>query len=184
LLLGCGLAARFETPRNPDVYHIGEHGWAGDSIYFRVYQTSEPAAHPSLPKIEIECRSCNLVAAPTEVQFDAVGYTRIFFPEVRNLLSARIRVHGKGIDTTFVQKQRLPEAAAAYYHLAQPLVGRILVTQLAMLYSDTTQDSVLTSAQMADEINIFGEWKKFYLIHHPLFPGPVYLLKNNAVRLN
>jgi len=190
VFVGCGLMARFETPRNPDVYHVGEHGWmsdhpgAGDSIYFRLYKTSEPTANPSLPSMKLECASCNLFDHPIEPQFDASGNARVFIPEARNLLSVRIHIHGKGIDTTFVQKQRLPDAATAYYHLTQPLIGRVLVTQLAMLYSDTTQDSVLTSAQLSDEVNIYGEQKTFYLAHHPLFSAPVYLLKSNAVRLN
>ena len=166
-----------------NVYHVGQHGWLGDSIYFRVYPTSDSAVHPGLPKMTIVCRSCNLVEAPERLNFDEQGVTRVYIPEAVHQISARLCVHGHGIDTTFIQKQRSPQEATQFYKLSTPLIGRALIDQFALLYKDTTQDSVVAHADRGDEMNIFGEYSGFYLVHHPMFSDPLYLLKEDAVRL-
>ncbi len=188
---GCASWFTYSVPPNPDKYHLAEHGWladarsSDDSIYFRLYRTSEPtAANPSLPTVTVDCRSCNLIEEPLPVQFDPTGTARVFIPEARQLLSVRLHIHGSGIDTTFVQKQPAPEQATSIYKLATPLKGRVLVTQLAILAPDTTLDRAICTAQIGDELNIFGERSGFYLVHHPLFHEPLYLLKENAVRIN
>jgi hypothetical protein len=178
LLFGTGAPAV-----NPNEYHIGSHEWIGDSISVRVYRTSEPDAHPSLPKMTAECQSCNLTHPPEQIQFNPDGTAHIYFPEARQLLSARLNLKGDGIDTTFIQKQRVPHEAMLYFHLSQPLIGRVLVHQFAPLYFDSTQDSIVTSADVGDELNIYSEHSEFYLVHHPNFPAPLYLFKGNAVRL-
>ena len=181
---GCASWFTYETPVNPDKYHVGNHGWDHDSLYFRVFRTSEPSADPSLPKITVECRSCNLVQDPLKPDFDRLGKARLYIPEARNLIGVRLHVKGSGIDTTFIQKQPSPEIATSVYHLSTPLTGRILVTQLALLYSDTTMGTSPATAQTGDELNIFGERPGFYLVHHPLFHDPLLLLKDDAVRIN
>ncbi|HET6401539.1 MAG TPA: hypothetical protein VFH95_09090 [Candidatus Kapabacteria bacterium] len=178
LLFGTGA-----PPNNPNTYHIGAHEWVGDSISVRVYRTSEPSATTSLPKITAECLSCNLTHPPEQLAFNSEDRAIIYFPEARQLISSRLELKGSGIDTTFIQFQRPPAEATAYFHLSRPLVGRVFVNQLAPLYLDTTQDSVVTSASKADELNIYGEHSAFYLVHHPNFPMPLYLLKSNAVRM-
>lgn len=183
LVPGCASWFTYSVPPNPDTYHVGNYGWDHDSIFFRLYRTSEPAAKPSLPDITLDCRSCNLIEDPIHPQFDQTGTARVFIPEARQLLSVRLHVHGSGIDTTFVQKQPSPEFATAYYKLATPLTGRILVTQLALLCRDTLLDKPVATAQIGDELNIFGEHSRFYLVHHPLFSEPLFLLKENAVRI-
>ena len=166
-----------------NAYHVGRQGWDADSIYLRVYKTSDSSARPGLPKMTVECRSCNLVNEPSLLNFDEQGIARIYIPEAPHLISARLHVHGHGIDTSFIQKQRPPQEAVQYYKLSQPLTGRVLVDHFALLYSDTTQDSVIANAQLGDEMNIFGEHSVFYLVHHPLFSNPLYLLKEDALRL-
>jgi hypothetical protein len=175
-----------------NTYRLGEHGWAGDSIYFRVYKASDSLAIPSLPKIKVSCSSCNLVNPPKQVEFDNHDFARIYIPESAQMISARLRVHGHGIDTTFIQKQRSPAEASAYYKLSMPLAGRVLIAQFAPLYLDTTQDSVVATANVGDEMNLFDATTivlsknaraAFYLVHHPMFPMPLYLLKEDAVRL-
>lgn len=178
LLLGTGA-----PPVNPNEYHIGAHEWIGDSISVRVYRTSEPSAHPILPKIIAECQSCNLSQPPEPLQFNSEGIARIYFPEARQGISARVNLKGSGIDSTFIQSQRPPEEATAYFHLSEPLVGRVLVSQFAPLYLDSTQDSVITSANTGDELNIYAERSAFYIVHHPNFRAPLYLFKGDAVRL-
>jgi hypothetical protein len=166
-----------------NVYHVGQHGWLGDSIYFRVYQTSDSAAYPGLPKITAECRSCNLVERPSRLNFNEWGIARVYIPEAVHQISARLHVRGHGIDTTIIQKQRSPEEATQFYKLSAPLIGRVLINQFALLYNDTMQDSVMIHADRGDEMNIFGEQSNFYLVHHPMFSDPLYLLKEDAVRL-
>jgi hypothetical protein len=184
LLIGCSSST--------NTYRVGEHGWAGDSIYFRVYKASDSLAISSLPKMKVSCSSCNLVNPPEEVHFDGRNYARVYIPESLQLISARLRVRGHGVDTTFIQKQRPPNEAQAFYKLSTPLVGRVLISQFAPLYLDSTQDSVVATANIGDEMNLFDETTivlsknaraAFYLVHHPMFSMPLYLLKDNAVRL-
>jgi hypothetical protein len=165
------------------VYHIGAHQWVGDSIVVRVYQTSAPSGHPSLPGITVNCLSCNLTNSPSSLTFDDSGVARIYIPEARQLLSARLHLHGSGIDTTFIQTQRAPGDATTYFHLSQPLIGRVLVERFALLYVDSTQDSVVASAIVGDELNIFADHRVFYAVQHPNFDHPLLLLKKDAVRL-
>ncbi len=168
---------------NPNVYHIGAHRWVGDSISVRVYRTSEPLQNTTLPKIVARCQSCNLTHPPEQLHFSRTDRAIIYFPEARELVSARVNLKGSGIDTTFIQFQRPPAEAMTYFHLTRPLVGRVMVNQFAPLYLDTTQDSVVTSANQGDELNIYGEHSAFYVVQHPNFRKPLYLLKSNAVRL-
>jgi hypothetical protein len=177
MICGCGSSG------NPDVYHVGTHEWVGDSISVRVYRTSMPSEHSSLPGMKVDCRSCNLTNAPLELHFNDSGIARIYIPETRQLLSARLHLHGSGIDTTFIQTQHAPIEATKYFHLATPLVGRILVDHFALLYLDTTQDSIVNSANVGDELNIYGERSAFYCVHDPNFEQPLFLLKEDAVRL-
>ena len=177
LFAGCGSSG------NPDVYHVGNHAWVGDSILVHVYRTSAPSDHSSLPGIKVDCRSCNLTNAPIDLDFNDSGVARIYIPETRQQLSARLHVHGSGIDTTFIQTERSPIEATKYYHLTKPLVGRVLVDQFAVLYSDSTKDSVVTTANIGDELNIFGSGTSFYFVHHPNFNQPLFLLKQDAIRL-
>jgi hypothetical protein len=177
VMSGCGAGG------NPDVYRIGEHGWNGDTIYFKVFRTKEPEAHSWPSNIEVTCLSCNLITGEKRVAINDSGFAHVFIPESRELISMRLRIEGHGIDTTFIQTQRPPEQATNFFALQRPLIGRVLVEHLALLYSDSTQDSVVTSAQRGDELNIFGEQRAFFIVHHPRFSFPLYLLKTDAVRL-
>ncbi len=177
LLGGCGSSG------NPDVYHVGMHEWVDDSISVRVYRTSAPTEHPSLPSITLDCRSCNLANPSLNLAFNDSGIANIYIPETRQQLSARLHLHGSGIDTTFIQTERPPIEATKYFHLANPLIGRVLVAHFALLYLDTTQDSIVANANIGDELNIFGNNRSFYFIHHPNFNQPLYLLKEDAIRL-
>lgn len=131
----------------------------------------------------VNCASCNLVNPPERAVFDESGLGRVFIPEAGELISARLHVTGSGIDTTFIQTQRPPLEAMHHFALRDALVGRVLVDQLALLYRDTTQDSVVASAQTGDELNIYSERSAFFVVHHPRFAEPLYLLKADAVRL-
>src|SRR5579871_2804935 len=156
LLSACGSGG------NPDVYHIGKHGWTGDTIYVKLFRTKDPSSQSWPSKIKVKCLSCNLIERPQKIELNDSGYAHIFIPEASQLVSTRLHVEASGIDTTFIQTQRPPEQATQYYRLASPLIGRVLVEQLALLYSDSTQDSVVTSSQLGDELNIFRQDRVFY----------------------
>ncbi len=185
LLSGCSIFNLFGSgvEKNPDEYRVGSHEWVGDSIQLRIYRTSEPDANPSLPGITAECKSCNFLEPAKQLSFNAEGEALLYFPEARQLISPRIHLHGSGIDTTFIQTQRQPLQAMAYYHLRRPLVGRVLVGEFAPLYLDSTQDSVAASANVGDELNLYGERSAFFIVQHPNFSMPLYLYKGDAVRL-
>src|ERR1035441_2342163 len=115
---GCSSWWTVEPPKpNPNVYHIGEHGWSGDSIYFRVYRTADSSAKPGLPEAEVDCKSCNLIKSPLKAEFDQSGMARICIPETWQTISARLHIRGNGIDTTFIQTQRSPRAAMEFFVL-------------------------------------------------------------------
>jgi hypothetical protein len=177
LFAGCGSSG------NPDAYHVGAHQWVGDTIEVHVYRTSAPADRPSVPNMKVDCHSCDLTNSPTDLVFNDSGVARIYIPEAPQLVSARLHIHGSGMDTTFIQKQRSPQEATRFYHLSKPLVGRVYVDQFALLYLDTTRDSVVGSANVGDELNIFGIGTAFYAIHHPNFSNPLFLLKQDAIKL-
>lgn len=171
-----------ENPKNPDVYHIGAHEWSADTILVHIYKTSDSSEHVSLPRMTAECRSCNMPVNPEELSIDSADVAHIFLPQAAQSISARIRMQGKGIDTTFIQTERSPEAAMAFYHLPKPLVGRVMIEHFALLYLDTTQDSVVATANVGDELNIYGSRSAFYEVEHPNFAEPLYLLKFDAFR--
>jgi hypothetical protein len=168
---------------NPDVYRLGRHRWMGDSILVHVYRTSDSSSNASLPHMTAECASCDFVYEPVALKFDSAGNAAIYFPEAGQRISARLHLAGKGIDTTFIQKERSPEDAMTFYRLSEPLVGRVMVIHMALLYSDTTQDSVLTTTDQGDELNIYGSQGAFYAVEHPNFTKPLYLLKSEAFRI-
>jgi hypothetical protein len=191
LLSGCSLINNFsnggfDTSKNPDVYHIGTHWWSGDTIVVHAYKTADTTAPMSARSLTVECMSCNIIEKAFDVAFDNAGNGRIYIPEARSLLSVRLHLVGKGIDTTIIHKQRPPQEATTYFGLTNPLTGRVLINQFAVLYRDTTQDSVMSNANLGDELNIYGEAKPhshFLVVHHPNFREPLYLLKEDAVRL-
>ena len=50
--------------------------------------------------------------------------------------------------------------------------------------SQTNGNESIDTGLPGDELNIFGESGMFYLVHHPLFSKPHYLLKSNAIRIH
>ena len=187
LISGCGLIhglsnGGFDNKQNPNVYHLGDHWWSGDTIVVHAYKTADTLT-PMSASLTADCRSCNIIEKPFSVAFDDHGIGRIYIPEARSLVSTRIHLSGSGIDTTFIHKQRSPQEATAYYDLVRPLTGRVFITEFAPLYLDPKQDSIASNANVGDELNIYSESKAFYEVHHPNFREPLYLLRENAVRM-
>jgi hypothetical protein len=132
----------------------------------------------------VRCLSCNLVDSWWEIDLDSTGRGKIQINETNSLVSARLRVTANRCDTAVMLKQRSPKDAQAFYHLTQPLVGRVMLIQLGILYADSLQSRVASHADPGDELNIFGELRDFYLVHDPMYSTPLYLLKRSALRLN
>src|SRR5690349_1666336 len=89
--IGCGLINNvsnggFNNQKNPDVYHVGEHRWVGDTILVHLYKTSEPTLAMTSAIVQVECRSCNVVTKPFDVGFDNAGNGHIYIPEAHALL--------------------------------------------------------------------------------------------------
>ena len=175
LLQSCGAS--------PDIYRVSWIRWSGDSIRLQVVDKQDPAKPIAGLETEFECLNCNLYLEPWTRELDANGETAFLLPESRQLITTRIAVRADGIDTPAVLFQRSPEEATQYYRLSTPLTGRIMTTGTSMLYHDDNLDSVAIALEMQDEANIFSELDDFYLVHHPFFPNPLYLLKLGVVRV-
>lgn len=174
ILTGCGSSAT--------MYKATPIPWAGDTIQFQL-QSIADGSHPSNESVDVYCRNCNVITLGWETKLDQNGIGRVYIPESMTMLSTWLKVKASGIDTTIVVKQIPPANAFTRYHLSQPLVGRVMAIQFAPLYSDSTMDSVVTSIESGDELNIYKEDQYTYQVHHPRYNNPLFLVRTNAVRL-
>jgi hypothetical protein len=149
----------------------------------QVVNKQDPPRPVSGLETEFECLNCNLHLEPWERELDQNGEARFFLPEARQLITTRIAVRAHGIDTPAVLHQRDPEEATRYYKLTQPLTGRVMLTSFALLYLDSTFDSVAIGIDLQDEVNIYSENSDYYIVHHPFFPQPLYLRKLGVTRV-
>jgi hypothetical protein len=175
VLIGCG--------RSTNTLRVLSPAWSGDSIVFKLAQIADTAQPAKAGSAEIRCLSCNIIRENFTVSINNRGHAATYIPDARNSVSVQLRINASGVDTAFRVKQPLPKDAENWYRLKQPLIGRVLTTSFALLYSDTTQETVASSLAPGDEINFFNETSAFYLVHHPAFIQPLYLLKRNAIRL-
>ena len=157
--------------------------WSGDSIALQVVDKQATPQPVSGLETEFECLTCNIHLEPWMIPLDQNGEARFVIPESKQLLTTRVAVRAHGIDTPAVLLQRPPEEAKAYFKLAKPLTGRVLLLGLSLLYVDTTFDSVAVSARLQDEINIYSEEPEYFVVHHPLFEHPLYLRKLGVTRV-
>jgi hypothetical protein len=169
------------TPK--DLYRVSYIRWAGDSVDLQVVNKQTTPQPVAGLETEFECLNCNLYIEPWERTLDDQGRTTFLIPESRQLVTTRIAVRAHGIDTPAVLHQRDPEQATQYYKLGKALTGRVLLTSLALLYFDSTFDSVAISVDLQDEMNIYSEQPDYFVVHHPYFPQPLYLRKLSAVRV-
>jgi hypothetical protein len=180
-VLVCGLIQACATPK--DLYRVSSIRWVGDSIALQVVNKQDPPRPVSALETEFECLNCNLHLDSWERELDQKGEARFLLPEAKQLVTTRIKVSAYGIDTPAVLHQRDPEEATRYYRLATPLTGRVLVTSLSLLYTDTTFETVAISLDLQDELNIYDERPDYFIVHHPFFPQPLYLRKLGVVRV-
>jgi hypothetical protein len=164
-------------------YRVKSLAWQNDSAVFSLVEKGELEKRFPLKEMDVNCLSCNLVTDEIDVKIDSNGNGGIVIPETMQLITTRFRVHAHGLDTTIIVRQRSPQDAQRIYHLKDSLIGRVMTTQLALLYADTTQEKVITTVDRGDELNIFKEHEMFFEVHHPRYSTPLYLLKRSAVRL-
>jgi hypothetical protein len=180
-ILLAGVMQSCASPK--DLYRVSYVRWVGDSVELQVVDKHDPPRPVAGLETEFECLNCNLYLEPWEKPLDANGKVAFQIPEARQLVSTRIAVRANGIDTPAVLHQREPEQATAFYRLAQPLTGRLLVTSLSLLYFDSTFDSVAIAVDLQDELNLYSEEPDHFVVHHPYFPQPLYLRKLGVVRV-
>lgn len=166
-----------------DLYRVSYVRWAGDSVELQVVNKQLPPQAVAKLETEFECLNCNLYLEPWTRELDASGKTSFLIPEARQLVTTRIAVRGYGIDTSAILNQREPDEATRYFNLEQPLIGRVLLTSLSILYFDSTCDSVAIALDLQDEVNIYSEHQDYFVVHHPYFPQPLYLRKLGVVRV-
>ena len=160
---------------------VEQTGWNGDTIEVRLKPDPNMAAKAST--IDVECLTCNYVEPPLEVRVGANTTAEIYYPEAIKRVSIGIHLSAKGVDTTLLIKQRTPKDAEAYFHLTKPLIGRIMASQLAMLYTDADMTDAPYHIERSDELNIYGEAGEFYVVQMPAVKEPLFVLKASAIRL-
>lgn len=181
ILLFAGVVQSCAAPT--DLYRVSYIRWAGDSVELQIVDKKNTPQPVAGLETEFECLNCNLYLEPWEKELDANGRVTFLIPEARQLVTTRIAVRAHGIDTSAVLNQRSPEEATAFYRLAQPLTGRVMLTSLSLLYIDSTFDSVGIALDLQDEVNVYSEHQDHFLVHHPYFPQPLYLRKLGVVRV-
>ena len=174
VLSSCGSAV--------DIYRLSAIDWKQDSIVLKITHKAGGGPAQGLG-LKVTCLTCNFHEPAWKVETNASGAAALLIPEARNLLSTRLGVLGSGIDTVGVLLQPSPQAATQLFNVGRPLIGRVLVTGLALLFVDSTMDSVAATAGLQDELNIFEEQTSFFLVHHPMFSHPLYMRKLGVVRL-
>jgi hypothetical protein len=184
LYIVCLCAALLASCSSPkDLYRVSWIRWEGDSIALQVVDKQATPQPVAGLETEFDCLTCNLVLEPWTIPLDQNGIARFWIPEAKQMLTTRVSVRAHGIDTPAVLNQRPPEEATRYYKLAKPLTGRVLLLSMALLYVDSTYDSVAVAGRQQDEINIYSEQEEHYLVHHPLFEHPLYLRKLGTTRV-
>lgn len=181
LLLLTGLLQSCSSSK--DLYRVSSISWHGDSIQVQVIDKQVPARPAAGLETELECLTCNFHLEPWYVTLDQKGTGRFLLPEAKQLITTRIAVRGDDIDTVAVLLQPSPEEAEDRFWLTRPLIGRVMLLGLAVLYYDSAYDSIAISARLQDEINIYAEEEDHYIVHHPHFSQPLYLRKLGVVRL-
>lgn len=88
-----------------------------------------------------------------------------------------------GLDSAFTLQPVSVEEANRKYHLQPPLIGRIMITQLAVVYEDSTMEKRIGELSRGDEANLFSESEVFYYVHHPTYSKPVVVLRSHAFRI-
>jgi hypothetical protein len=150
-------------------------GWEGERIRIQV---TPPGGSPTL-----ECLSCNqfIPPAPLSENSDGVAYVKV--DEASNAITSKFHIEAGGLDSAFTLQPPPIEEAMKKYKLSQPLTGRIMITQLAVIYEDSTMLKRVGSLTRGDEANLFSESEVFYYIHHPAYSKPVVVLRSHAFRL-
>jgi hypothetical protein len=154
-------------------------GWSGDKIRLQIGNGGSGL----FSKPTVTCVSCQTAIPPFPVTTDDNGVVEFNFPDAKEQIVTRFYIEANGIDTAVILQPPSPEIATRQYSLTPPLAGRVMVTQLAIIYRDTMMDATVGTLEREDEANIFGEDTRYYFVHHPLYREPVVVLKSHAIRI-
>ncbi len=155
-------------------------GWDANQVRI---QMTPPGGSSLFTKPALTCLSCNEATPTVATTFDDNGVLKFTLGEANENITHRFRLDASGIDTSLILKTPPPDVAMKRYGLSQPLIGRVLVTEFAMIYRDTTMSQTVGKLERQDEANIFSENETFFFIHHPRYKEPVVILKNSAIRM-
>jgi len=167
-LLGCGGSS-----------NTASIGWSGDKVRLQL----APGNSGLFSKPTLTCVSCQTAIPPFPVSPDANGIVEFPFPPALEQITTRFFLEANDLDTAFILQPPSPEIASRQYGLNTPLMGRVLVTYLTMVYRDTTMADAVSTLAREDEANIFGEDDLYYFVHHPAYREPLVILKSHAVRI-
>jgi hypothetical protein len=162
-------------------HRTAELSWEGEKIKIAV----TPAGGSTLfSDPSLECLSCNEVLPPIPVSENSNGVGYIKLESASSNIASRFRFKAAGADIALTLQPRLPAEATSYYHLKEPIIGRIMATELAHVYKDSTESVVVGTLNRGEEANLFRENDVFYFVHHPMYDHPVVILRQSAVRIH
>lgn len=150
-------------------------GWEQDRI--RV-QITPPGGSPTL-----RCLSCNDVIPPIPLSENDQGVAYVKIDEASRSITSKFYLEAGGLDSAVILQPLPPDEATKKYNLQPALTGRVMMTQLTVIYEDSTMLKRIGSLTRGDEANLFSESEVFYYIHHPGYSKPVVLLRSQAFRL-
>jgi hypothetical protein len=154
--------------------------WEGEKVRFDV---SPPGGSTLFSAPSAECLTCSEVLPPIPLDEDANGSATFKLEAAERAIATGFRLRGAGFDTAMYLQPRPEAEANRYYHLPAPIVGRIVATELAHVYKDSTMSFSVGTLERGAEANLFRESDVFYFIHHPMYDHPVVVLRSSAIRL-
>jgi hypothetical protein len=149
--------------------------WENERIRIQV---APPGGSPT-----VECLSCNAILPPIPLSQDDQGVAYVKIGEASHSITSRFRIEASGLDSAVTLQPLSPEEATKKYNLQPPLIGRIMTTQLTVIYQDSTMQRRIGSLSRGDQANLFSESEVFYYVHHPGYSMPVVVLRSQAFRL-
>ena len=161
-------------------HRTAQLSWEGEKIKIAV---APPGGSTLFSDPSLECLSCSEVIPPIPVAENSEGIAYVKIESASSNVASRFRFKAAGADMAIILQPRPASEAMSYYHLKQPVIGRVMATELTHIYKDSTEGQVIGTLNRGDEANLFGENNVFYFIHHPMYDHPVVILRESAIRI-
>lgn len=148
--------------------------WEGDKVRLKV---TPPGGSSLFSSPALTCLTCNDIVPTFSVDLDANGSSLFYLAEADERITHRFHFSASGIDTALLLQPCSADEATAKYQLEKPLTGRIVALEYALVYADKDMKQIVGELERRDEVNIFGDDGVFYVVHHPKYQKPAYVLK-------